>query len=357
MEENITKALNKDISAAIKGFALILMVMLHCFGHPEWYVQGIEYSNIKFLNRALDRWIASPTAICVALFAFLTGWAYFYTKSPTIKYSFKKIINFLKYYWFQLFLIFLPLSILIGDYTITIKGVILNLFALGSNLVTFAWYVYFYIFIILTLPFLIKLFRGNILFDFSVPFFITIFYFILFHFIQLPGQAVIDNCICWFPCVLIGYLFAKYKVFNYMKKLLRFKNSAFYLGIILVIMICRLIKPSLFGVNLDVIFAPMVICSLIVILSNTKFKFIKKILKFLGKHSLNIWFLHSIFFSIYTREVFQRIAYLPGNPILVVVWVILLCIPFSIIINFLINKQEYFCKKIGQKIVVDKKGE
>lgn len=220
---------------------------------------------------------------------------------------------------------------------------------------TFAWYVYFYVFIMITLPFLVKLFKGNILFDFSVPLFITIFFLVLFHFIQLPGQTVIDNCICWFPCVLIGYLFAKYNVFNYMIKILRIKNPAFYFGIILVIMICRLIKASIFGVNLDVIFAPMVIYSLIVILSNTKFKFIKKILKFLGEHSLNIWFLHSIFFSIYTREVFQRIAYLPGNPILVVVWVILLCIPFSIIINFLINKQEYFCKKIGQKIVVDKK--
>lgn len=53
MEENITKALNKDISAAIKGFALILMVMNHCLTHPEWYVKGIDYSNITFLNRGL----------------------------------------------------------------------------------------------------------------------------------------------------------------------------------------------------------------------------------------------------------------------------------------------------------------
>jgi hypothetical protein len=64
---------------------------------------------------------------------------------------------------------------------------------------------------------------------------------------------------------------------------------------------------------------------------------------------MNIWFLHSIFFTPLLRPAFQKIAYLPCNPILVVIWVILLCLPFSMAINFLFRQQEKLFLKIKQK--------
>ena len=45
----------------------------------------------------------------------------------------------------------------------------------------------------------------------------------------------------------------------------------------------------------------------------------------LGRHSMNIWFLHCLFFAEATRQVFQHYAYWPGNPVLVVGWILLLC--------------------------------
>ncbi len=65
---------------------------------------------------------------------------------------------------------------------------------------------------------------------------------------------------------------------------------------------------------------------------------------------MNIWFLHSIFFTVVLRPYFQRIAFLPKNPILVVIWVILLCLPLSVAINFIFRQQENLFRVIKEKI-------
>ena len=60
----------RDISGAIKGIALILMFIHHFFTFPEWIICGIDYPWI----RTFAIQFGAPTKLCVALFAFLTGY-------------------------------------------------------------------------------------------------------------------------------------------------------------------------------------------------------------------------------------------------------------------------------------------
>ena len=63
----------------------------------------------------------------------------------------------------------------------------------------------------------------------------------------------------------------------------------------------------------------------------------KDILAEFGKYSMNIWFLHCMFFNV-TKDIFQPIAFYPGNPILVLLWVMLLCFVIVKIIDVVKTK-------------------
>jgi hypothetical protein len=351
MENAARVGLDIRMSAAIKGVAILLMVAHHCFGFPEWYIQGIDYSTVQILGAPLSAWINDSTNICVALFAFLTGWAYFFNKTPSLKYGIKKIIRFLKYYWFILFLIFIPAAAVFGQYIPTAKDILLNMFAAKVNLVSFAWYVYFYIFVMVTLPFVIKIFKGKPLFDF----FFAIAYCVLMYNLAARVTLFRDyltngllNCLYWYPCVLVGYLFARHDLFSRLHAHFKHPYKILYVSTILLTMGCRLKWQTLLGVNLDVIYAPVIVYSLVMLL-NPGAQAVRKVLEFLGRHAMNIWFLHSIFFTPLLRPAFQKIAFLPRNPILVVIWVILLCLPFSIAINFIFRQQEKLFLKMKQR--------
>lgn len=338
--------LDIGLSRAVKGFAIILMVAHHCFGFPEWYIQGVDYSSVLILGEPLSYWVANSTHLCVSLFAFLTGWAYFYNKKTTLKYSLKKIVRFLKYYWFILFALFVPLALVLADYVPTAKELLFNMFAVKTNYVCFAWYVYFYIFVMLTLPFVTKLFGDEPLFAFFLAVACCVFLYDIVSRVTIFRDYIsggLLNCLFWYPCVLTGYLCARYDVLTRLHRRFRHPYKILYAFTILFIMGCRIKWRKLLGVNLDVIYAPVCIYCLAMFL-NPGAAAVRKTLQFLGNHAMNIWFLHSIFFSVLLRPYFQKIAYLPKNPILVVLWVILLCLPVSRAVNLVFRLQEkLFC--------------
>lgn len=57
----------------------------------------------------------------------------------------------------------------------------------------------------------------------------------------------------------------------------------------------------------------------------------------IGKYSMLMWFVHSIFFNC-SKEIFQRILYLPQWPIVVLVWGLVLCWAVSILIDFILRR-------------------
>lgn len=85
MDENIL--FDKDISMILKGIGIIAMVIYHFFAFPDFYVKEIFYPDllpyVKFIG-------SLKGIIIIAIFPFITGWAYYYYKDKSYKYSLKK---------------------------------------------------------------------------------------------------------------------------------------------------------------------------------------------------------------------------------------------------------------------------
>lgn len=345
-EHDFAYSINPKMSSIIKGLAIILMVFHHSLGFPDWYVTADYYGNFQLLGHDFSFWFNDSFKICVSLFAFTTGYSYFFAKDKSYKYSFRKILGVLLNYWFILFVIFIPLSMILANYQPSLGRIVLLMFALKDNLVVFAWYIAFYLFVMMILPLISRIQTGNFLIDFAIPTALCLGIIRILPYIKIPREYIIINIsewLYWFPCVLIGYLFAYYNIFKWMYKYFYIQNIAKSIAIIVIIILSRLFVDSIFGLTMDIIYAPIFVFECVNIFNENRLPWLNKLLCFLGHYSLNIWLLHAIFFNNYTIAL-RPIAYLPHFPLLVGLWIIILCLPFAIVID-------YICKKVHNIII------
>ena len=118
-EKNRECYFDKETTAIIKGILLILMFILHFFCFPSWYVKGIEYSKLSWLENFQGHF-----QICIAGFTFLTGYLYYFAKQKKFKYVVKKWKDILIPYWLVFGLLFL-IAYLTNTYSGSIKTFVL----------------------------------------------------------------------------------------------------------------------------------------------------------------------------------------------------------------------------------------
>lgn len=331
-----TQQFDKKMTNRIKGVALIFMLFHHFFGFPQWYVDGVSYADCNILGMNIAYWVQTACKICVPMFAFLTGWGYFFAKEKTLKYSCKKIITFLINYWIILFGIFLPCYLFFSEEVITVGRIMKNMLALEvDGLVKFAWYVYFYVFSMIVLPFWVKKLSGKTLLDLGLTIISCVFVINLCKYIHISKQylvAALVDSLYWFTCLATGYICARDGIFKKMYDYFYSPGKIKSLLVIVIVLGCRMKWQTALGVPLDILYATIVIFELINLLNDKGFSVPNKVIGFVGVHATNVWFLHSAFFDEITIFV-QKYAYLPKNPILVVIWAFVLCLPFSLLIN------------------------
>lgn len=203
--------LSYDTSAVMKGIALIFMFIHHFFTFPNWYVEGISYPELAFL---VDHF-CMPFKICVSVFAFLTGYFYYFAPNKNIKYSFRKITDFLIMYW-MIYLPYLLAAILLGYYDVPWTDAVLELFALKHHVMTFGWYVYFYTISMLILPVMVKLSEKNtaraVIFGILLP--VIVCTVCMQKISNKMIYAVVNDMRVWFPCIAIGFIFGRFSLFN-----------------------------------------------------------------------------------------------------------------------------------------------
>ena len=146
--------LNRDMSTFLKGIAIILMVVHHSLGYPEWYISDryIYFYDKTYIIQNLANFLVVP------MFAFLTGWSYFYHKDKSYKYSKIKIYKFLLSYWI-IYIPFLFLAIYFCGYRPNCFDIVLEAFGLSKNIMIFNWYICFYVTIMFILPIYNKIFK------------------------------------------------------------------------------------------------------------------------------------------------------------------------------------------------------
>ncbi|NFA43048.1 hypothetical protein EXM65_10775 [Clostridium botulinum] len=336
----------KNTTNLIKGIAIIFMIVHHFLGYPEWIMYPSSYTNLGLTIDSLpiERQIARTFCeMCVGLFLFLTGYGTYFSQDKPNYYfnSLRKLMKFLFNYWIIMFLFLIPIKLYLKDFNFDIKEIILNAFGYDNKYVKFAWYVRLYTEMIIFFPLLKKFVLEKCYISIltsTVPFILINMFIFKNHYQEITPINFLYEFLFRIPVMIIGYNFAKFNIFNYIKdKFIKLDLDNFFiynfLFLIIVALRVKLDPPS--WISFDIFYVPILIFSIVNIIDIFKFKNINNGLIFLGKHSLNIWFLHSIFFS--GSKKIQYIAYYPKNPFIIIVWVFILTIPLSFIVNVLIK--------------------
>ncbi|MCI5971089.1 MAG: hypothetical protein MRZ29_08145 [Oscillospiraceae bacterium] len=333
----------------IKGIALLLMFASHLFSFPEWLVSGNEFISIPFRNNTVAYFVGKFGGVCVGIFMFLTGYGmYFsYQKGNCIVISIKKAIKFILKYWILLFTFFLPVQILLGRTYFNPHKWHQELFGIYTSIVGFAWYVRFYMLAILSLPLLKRIIGKKLWSSLTltvIPF--QTIYILLWklstHIMFHNAEAVTLEYFKYISIVLVGYCFAKFDIYKYIDKFIcTHKINGIFISVsgLSLIFIARLKwyeNAKIFMPNADIVFVPILVFCIIKLLNNFPFKLILQLLEIIGQHSMNLWFLQSIFF--FETNKLQCIIYLPKLPLLILIWNIAILLPISKLYNLIYKK-------------------
>lgn len=346
-EKLIMKITDKECFTFIKGIAIISMIIHHAFGFPAWYVDGISYPDIF----PYAEYIRNSARLCIPIFVFLTGGGYYLHQNKSFKYSVKKILSFYISYWIA-FLVLLALAYLCGN-RLTAKSILLELLGTENILMKFCWYVPFYALLMLVLPLYAKILGRKWYTDVAVT---GIIYFIFrignIVFSGTELSNLFNDLSVYFPVLSVGFLFVKYDILDRIR--LTIQRTCPSCGVQTAIGLLfvggafavNAVQPFVKGISTGAVLVPMLILgvSLLCRKKNGKVQLVGIVL---GKYSMNIWFLHCAFFSIYTNLTLQPIAYFPRVPVLVVVWILLMCM----LVAIPIKKAQTSALKIVDRLV------
>lgn len=306
--------------------AVLLMVFHHCFFFPCWY---ISTPPPAFLTDPHLLNLAEYAKICVYIFAFLTGWTYYFHKNKTIGYSCRKISTFLVSYWIAVIPIII-FAYLCCDYHYSMQTLGEFLPILRHPLMIHTWYVWFYILMMAVFP-LMRLTEGTGKSILSISLF-----FICMSGIMVCSRQVhvFNHFYTSFPSAMAGYCFARFRLFEHCISHIHSKPIAGFMSIITLIlsyymstilnssaMLCHLARPLSAG---------LFIMGILFLLHVFRWSKLKAAFKYIGIYSMNIWFFHCIFHSSITRNFIQPVAFYFLNPIWIYSVVVLTSLLLSI---------------------------
>lgn len=339
--------MDRDTTAAIKGIALIFMFVHHFFTFPEFLIEGISY---PWIQTFADLFV-EPTKMCVSVFSFLTGYFYIFNRERTLRYAIRKITDLYVSYW-CVYLVILAVAVTAGCWQLSLYSFVFEMAAVNTPLMVFCWYVVFYACSMILLPLLAKQDAHPVedgLYLLVLPVVISS----VLSGMYLEGflKKVVLNFADWFPVIVSGYLCGKYGVFEkiFDRGFERFRNSflriLFWLLLVILAVVGRywwkhicigslVLRSGEYPIRLtaDFFLAPAFVYGAARLLQYMKTTIPMKILMKIGKYSLYMWFFHCIFFN-ECRNLTQPILYWLRNPVLVVLWGLILCYIPSVLLD------------------------
>ncbi len=312
----------------LKGIALLLLLC-----HHSWY-EGQGYSDIIIYGKSLFMEIGIFCKICVTLFVFLSGYGLTMGCMNKDKicnvFSFykKRYIKLMINYW-VIYFFFVPIGVVLFNRTFPIvygENFIVRGFvdfmgfyravydtSFGYNA---TWWFYSCI-IVLYLLFPL-LYRVRELWYLLIP--LCIVFSLLPIHVPIIGTSGCKQYILAFVCGMsFVYLQPKCMGGGKTSKMILIISSA---------LVCRcrwyFENPILWDVSITL--------NLVVLYVTIGLpKFINKFFSFLGYHSWNIFLFHTFIYYYY----FHDVIYWSGNPILIVLTLLAVCIPLSLAIEWL----------------------
>lgn len=204
----------------------------------------------------------------------------------------------------------LIITSIINGYRPQFQNALLEMFGLKPYVMCFCWYVSFYIMLMFIFPCYVKLLkiRNSYTWDISIS---IVFYLGIQLLIKEAEKMDKYNIILavsiYLLVAIIGYLFAKYNVLNRMRDTIQ--NAFGFYSIVGFLLICSVLvlhgmKSYIGGISIGIVVVPMLMEGIAFTKINLV-KWFRKILLVLGKNSMNIWFLHCIFFQLQQESFFN----------------------------------------------------
>ena len=147
----------------------------------------------------------------------------------------------------------------------------------------------------------------------------------------------IELLVYWFPLFAMGIIFAKYSIYNRLRKFFTRMPRQLTVALSLIVAIFTIFLryainyPSL----TDTIYTPIFTVCCLLIMDNIRFKS-NYVIPYLGKKSIYYWLLSSFFF-LNTSELLPAITW-PKIPVLMLIWSLVLLTPFVYLCDCASNK-------------------
>lgn len=369
-KQTVDSYLSKEFTLIIKGIAVILLLSHHLWAFPE-RLPGSITGITDYVYRGSLLIAGDFGRVCVAVFAFLSGYGKYIKYADNKINTFRDIKKMYFLYW-RVFLIFIPVAFIFfrnqvpycqeemvySCYKVfSVRELVLNFFGLLSTYNREWWFLSTYIICTAMFP-LIKKMADKL----SVLMYVFIVLCFLHAFLMLERTGIFklydiaDNIFKYLMpyvvCFCSGVLIAKKAAFSAVAEKtdkLRFR-SLLSLGLIILVFVLREVLSML---TLEFLYVILFVYALRMLLSDTVR--INRIFAFLGRYSSYMWLTHS-FFCYYFGIVAKSIVFFKWSLITLLI-LTGYSLAASVLIDFVWNCFDKGCKKISGHFRVSYRGD
>lgn len=348
------KGLSKIHSQMMYGVAILMMVFHHLYCLPERL--GNNYISLPSLfGYNIEVTLAWFCKLCVAIFAFISGYGLFLSSAgkecPSMgkkllsdyRSMIRHLFRFYRKYWL-VFVIFIPMGFLFFGRSFHLREFIENFIGISTTYSGEWWYVLQYIKLLLFFPFINLFFypfkerrprQIRLVLVLLLAAFLS-----LSAFFEPAGELAqrLYLATCAYnpsPVIFIfimGIVFARFSLFSRLysiRELLPLKPVAAF--ILVMIFIVRTMAATRADYDtIDFILVPFLIFSLIVLLEKKDGSCRRqKLLVLFGKYATYMWLSHTFFAYYY----FQDLILLPRFSLLIYVWTLLISLGCAWLLN------------------------
>lgn len=347
-KNDISLALTLENTFLLKGIAICGMLCWHLFycANPE----GVEFSSFT-------RWIGMLGDVCVSLFLFVSGYglAVSFEKSDKSigKFVICRFVKFYTNYWFLLMLL-LPVGIFVFNKPITSSTEILDIAkTLGREILAISGHQsynpsWWFNTLIVQLYILFPLLYFGVKYA-CVP---TVFVAFLLRgaLIKISKGVYFNGYIMIFILAMVFAIHRKW-LFQYFVKMSKWSWTLLAIILLFVSTLLLTYLDDGYTIYSKGLYAYMLLTIgivILVILFDFS-KYINVVFQFLGKHSMNIYLMHTLIFYYF----FPKFFYSLDTPICIFITLLAVCLVLSVCVEQIKQITHYnklsvtICTKIG----------
>jgi len=324
--------MSKQESLILKGVAILFMLFLHLFNHIENVNLCANALYVNVLMRGgepLSYWLSHATTP-VGIFLIISGYGLFMANERIDKHRWSRVLKLFSHWWLILS-IFLLASIFIfpGRYTIDLTEIYKNYIGYNTTYNAEMWFLFPFVILSLLLPIIFRIAKKiNIFLFIIICLCIRIgSSYLLMNYGEMinrfyPIHNLLDTGRLLFDFGL-GIVAAKTNFFQNVKQISKkyaFSGVVVWLLITVLIIAKCIINYHFFGYEFMLI---------TLLLLAPRLSFIDSSLVVLGKHSMNMWMIHSWFCYYLFHDELYSLKY----PIIIFIVLVFVSLVSSILVE------------------------